>query len=963
MLSIHLFGPLRLTYDGEALRFAALPKTLPLLAYLLINRETPLPRAALAFTLWPDASEESARNNLRRHLYELRRVLPPAPDDAPWVLAGGTTVQWNPAAPCWLDVTVFEAACRDPERLAEAVALYRDDLLPSVDEEWLLFERERLRALLLAALAQLIDQRRAAGDFPAAIDYAATLLRREPLREDVVRTLMTLRAESGDLPGALLEYRRFEQEVRVELDVPPTAETSALYDSLARSAVTQEALRHAHPAVAPAPAAALPAAPESPRHNLPAQLTSFVGRSQEIADIRAMLARSQDPVRLLTLVGPGGSGKTRLALEAAARLVDAGSFGDGVFFVPLAALTDSADVAAAIASALHLAAQGGAAPAELLAPYLRQKQLLLVLDNFEHVAAAAPLLADLLAAAPGLAVLATSRVPLRLYGEQEYLVAPLPLPDLADLPAFDDLARNPAVELFLIRSRAVNPAYMLRREDAATVAEICARLDGLPLAIELAAAHSKLYPPQALLARLSRRLSFLENRVRQAERRHQTLRATLDWSYHLLGATEQTLLAQLAVFAQSFTLEAAEAVCSLDGETDIFVALAALCDHSMVQPAQTGRGVRFVMLTTVHEYATSLLADDARERLQQRHAAFYAAFAQEAGRAIYGAQQAEWLAAVRDEEDNLRAALRWTLAPGSASMSVVDGLHIARGLARFWQISGRIVEGRTWFAQAAAVLDAAPVGDQVEVLGQAGLFAQLQGDHAAAFAFHERALALARSTGDETLIAFALYSLGSSAGRAGDAARAAELLSECLALRRRLFPATVTEAQLALTLNNLAVSYVNVGDFAQAEALYVESLGLKRKNDDKVGIATALVNLGDLAMRRGDYARAAALKRESIELRVELNDQLGLTKALDQIAELAVLREDYARAATLFAACTAAYDRLHAQRTAHIAAELQAYLKSIQQHLSPADFARATALGERMGLDEAIRFALATARG
>lgn len=957
MLRIHFLGPLRLEYNDAPHRFAALPKTLPLLAYLLLNRMAPLPRSTVAFTLWPDLDEESARSNLRRHLYELRRTLPPVADACPWVKVDSATVQWNPAAPCWLDVAAFEAACRTPDRLAEVIELYQGDLLPSVDEEWLIFARERLRTDFLAALTKLIKQRQSAGDFVGAIVAATTLLRHAPLREDIVRTLMTLRADSGDLPGALLEYRRFEQELRRELDAPPTAETGAHYDALARRAVTQEVLRQP---VEPAPAGEQPAtdAPGAPalRTNLPAQLTSFVGRAQELADIRVLLGRSQAPVRLLTLVGPGGSGKTRLALEAAARLLEEDIFPDGVFFAPLAALTGPGEVVAALATTLRVTEGSGALKDRLLARVQGQR-LLLVLDNFEHVDAAAPLIAELLAAAPGLAFLVTSRVALRIYGEQEYPVAPLPLPDLDDLPAYGSLAHIPSIELFIIRSRAVNPAYTLRPEDAATIAEICVRLDGLPLAIELAAARSKLYPPAALLARLSNRLAFLENRARDAELRHQTLRATLDWSYRLLGAAEQKLLARLAVFARSFTAEAAETVCS-DATFDVLDALGALCDHSMLQPTQMERGVRFVMLTTMHDYADQLLDPADRAALQQRHVAYYEEFARQAGRQLYGAQQMAWLAAIREEEDNLRAALRCAFTAGADTLRMLHGMRIARGLARFWQISGRIAEGRGWFDQAIAVLDAAPTAEQVEVLGQAGLFAQLQGDHAAALEFQERSLTLARATDDAALLAYALYTLGSSYGRAGDALRAAVLLAECLTLRRQLDPGVVTDAQMALTLNNLAVAYVNTGRFEEAEALYMESLAIKRHNDDKFGIAAALVNLGDLALRRGDYDRATRFTQESLELRVALDDQLGMTRTLDQMAELATLRREYVRAATLFAAATASYIRLQARRTAHVAIETEVYLASIQTELTPDIYQRAAQMGHQMMLDDAVRFAL-----
>ena len=374
----------------------------------------------------------------------------------------------------------------------------------------------------------------------------------------------------------------------------------------------------------------------------------------------------------------------------------------------------------------------------------------------------------------------------------------------------------------------------------------------------------------------------------------------------------------------------------------------------------TARGVRFVMLTTVHEYAGHLLAPADREVLQQRHAAYYEDFAQQAGRQLYGAQQTAWLAAVREEEDNLRACLRWAFAAGADAPRVQQGMRIARGLARCWQIGGRIAEGRGWFDQAIALLDAVPPHEQVEVMGQAGLFAQLQGDHAAALDIQARALALARTTGDAALLAYALYTLGSTYGRAGDAPRAADLLAQCLTLRRQLYPGAVTDAQMALTLNNVAVAYVNNGRYAEAEALYTESLAIKRRNDDKFGIASGLINLGDLALRRGDFGRAAQFTRESMELRAALGDQLGLTRALDQMAELAVRCEDYPRAATLFAAATAAYDRVQASRTAHVAIEMEVHLASIQANMTPESYAHAVQMGQRMTLDEAVRFALST---
>jgi tetratricopeptide (TPR) repeat protein len=365
------------------------------------------------------------------------------------------------------------------------------------------------------------------------------------------------------------------------------------------------------------------------------------------------------------------------------------------------------------------------------------------------------------------------------------------------------------------------------------------------------------------------------------------------------------------------------------------------------------------MLTTVHEYAAALLAPAESERLQARHAAYYVTFAQQVERELYRPQQVTWLAMARAEEDNLRVALSWSLASGEPGERVLQGMRIAKALARYWQIAGRLAEGRAWLIQAVAVRYAAPVDLQVEVLGHAGLFAQLQGDYAAASALHEDVLTLAHDSGNAALVAQALYSLGTAAGRSGDPARASELFAECLAIRRKLPPGAVTEAQLALTLNNLAVSHLMRDEYAPARALLEESLALKRKSGDQVAIATALVNLGDLAFREGDLERAEALQRESMQLRVAIDDKLGLAKSLDHMGDVAAMRGHYLRAATLFAASLAAHNEIQATRALSTAQQVEKRIALVRAALDPQAYAAATARGERMTLDEAVRYALA----
>jgi len=431
-------------------------------------------------------------------------------------------------------------------------------------------------------------------------------------------------------------------------------------------------------------------------HNLPPQLTGLVGRERDVAVVAALLRR--DDGRLLTLTGPPGVGKTRLSLAAAERLLDL--FADGVFFVALAPVTDPDQVAPVIAGALGLREEGGRSVGESLRAHLRARHMLLVLDNFEHVATAAVLVVDLLTACPRLTVLVTSRAPLHVRGEQTFAVSPLALPDATHPPPADALTQYSAIELFLQRARAHAPDFELTVANAPAVAAICRHLDGLPLAIELAASRIALLPPQALLARLERRLSLLIAGAHDLPRRQRTLRAAIAWSYDLLAADERALFARLGIFVGGCTLEAAEAVCRAacgaagdrrDTELD---GLASLMDKSLLRMAAAGQGEpRFGMLETIREYALERLAARGdEEESRRRHAGYYLALAEAAEPELTGPTQGMWLERLEHEGDNLRAALRWTRESGE----IETGLRLAGALWRFWYTRGYQREGRGW---------------------------------------------------------------------------------------------------------------------------------------------------------------------------------------------------------------------------------------------------------------------------
>src|SRR5829696_5077666 len=457
-------------------------------------------------------------------------------------------------------------------------------------------------------------------------------------------------------------------------------------------------------------------------NNLPLQLTPLIGREREIDEVCRRL-RSPE-VRVLTLTGPGGAGKTRLALQTGADLLE--EFEDGVFFVSLATIIDPELVPSTIAGSLGLKEGAGQSLTETLEGYLQQKHLLLILDNFEQVLEGAPVVGELVRACPRLKVLTTSRIPLRLYGEREYPVPPLELPDPVHLPSLERLTQYEAVRLFVQRARAVKPDFEVTNQSAPAVAEICVHLDGLPLAIELAAARTKLLPPQALLSRLSNRLKLLKGGARNLPARQQTLRATIDWSYDLLTEEEKIFFGRLSVFSGGHTLEAAEEVCDPEGNLDVLEVVGSLLEKSLLRREQGADGEpRFVMLETVHEYAREKLEESGEaEEVKRRHAEYFVALAEEAHPELKGQDQLEWLQRLEAEHDNTRAALTWALRQEKVEL----GLRLAGALQRFWWTRGYDSEGRRWLEGALAMDGRGSVESRAMALAGVGALASHQGD-------------------------------------------------------------------------------------------------------------------------------------------------------------------------------------------------------------------------------------------
>jgi predicted ATPase/DNA-binding winged helix-turn-helix (wHTH) protein len=606
--------------------------------------------------------------------------------------------------------------------------------------------------------------------------------------------------------------------------------------------------------------------PESYPNNLPSQLTSLIGRKVELAEIESLLRQTH--LRLLTLTGSGGTGKTRLALEAAAGLLQ--HFANGVFFVALAPVNDPDLVVSAIAQTLGITEASDKPLVGALKRYLRDKEVLLLLDNFEQLLRAAPLVTELLATCPQLKVLVTSRAVLHLQGEYEFPVQPLGVPDQASSQSVEALLEYASIALFTQRARAVKPDFEIKIETAQLVAEICTRLDGLPLAIELAAAQVKVLPPRAMLARLDNRLKLLIGGARDLPARQQTMRSTIEWSYDLLDEPEKKLFRRLAVFVGGFTLEAAEVVCNVASENriDILQIVAALTDKSLLRQSEQPDGEpRFMILETIREYAFEQLeAIGETSKARRRHANFFLELIERVEPELSGANQGTWLDRLETEHGNLRAALIWA----RENREVELGSRIAGALGRFWLMHSYLSEGRERLAEFLALTGPdARTETRAKLLTSAATLAQNQGDYTAARSLFDESLAIWQEIGNKERIAASLTSLGWIAWRQSDYPAARALSQEGLVLNRKLG----NKQGIAHSLNNLGFVAHHEGDYATARCFHEESLSLRGELGDKRGIAFAQANLGWAIHKLGDYEQAANLLEEARALFKHLGDK------------------------------------------------------------------------------------------
>jgi predicted ATPase/DNA-binding CsgD family transcriptional regulator len=692
--------------------------------------------------------------------------------------------------------------------------------------------------------------------------------------------------------------------------------------------------------------------PAGPGASLPRPLTSFVGRDRDVAAVRCLLGGD---ARLVTLTGPGGVGKTRLAIQAAAAVRAA--FPDGVWFVPLAPLQNPALVAATIAHALGLREGPGCCAADVIAVFLRDRRSLLVLDNVEQLLPAAPLVADLLTACSATTALVTSRAPLRVSGEQVYPVSPLALPASARPAAVADLAAVESVRLFVTRARAAAPSFSLTEDNAHAVAAICHRLDGLPLAIELAAARAAVLPPAALLVRLQHRFQILVGGPRDQPARLRTLRAAIGWSHDLLGPAEQALLRRLAVFVGGFSLEAAEAIASAAGDPqrDVLNGVTALVDASLLQAReQPGGEFRFDMLESVREYALERLADSGeQDAVQDRHLVWCLALAEATDTELQSVTPGAWLRRLEDEHDNIRAALAWAADRGETE----TGLRLAGALFWFWMFR-HAGEGRSWLERYLAEGGiVAPAVRARALVALAVLTRSFEGDEVRAAALLEEALALRRQLGDTPGTARALAHLAMATVWGEDLDRAAMLAGEGLELARAVDDALAAGG----CLGALALVARGRGDAAMAQTLLEEAAASLRRSGFRWGIAWALGHLAELARARGDLAEALARLGESVALYDEAGDAWGAARALAAAAAVATAAGQFAVAARFFGAAEAWREAIGALPNPVDLPAYECAAAAARGGLGQASFAAAWATGRALSMNQAVAEAASVA--
>jgi predicted ATPase/DNA-binding SARP family transcriptional activator len=949
-LTISLLGSIQITLDGEPVTDFATDKVRALLAYLVVEANRPHRRDALAGLLWPDQPQARARQSLRQTISYLRRTLGDqdnGSDDKPFLLVTRRTVQFNAESDHWLDVAAFKALARDcrahrhsrlrtclpcTRRLEQMAELHQGSFMEQfflIDsnpfEEWASLEREWLHQWAIEALSHLAHYYGRRGDYAQARQYAWRQVALEPWREEAHRHLMHLLALDGQRSAALTQYEKCRRVLDEELGVEPTAETTALYEQIRLGELR----------------------PPARLHNLPPPPTPFVGREEELAELADLLANPG--CRLVTLIGPGGIGKTRLALQAAAEHI--GAFEHGIFFVSLASVGATELVVPTLAGALEFSFYGPEDTTEQLLNYLRGKQMLLVLDNLEHILEGSGLLADILKCAPGVALLVTSRERLNLREEWVYEVKGLTYPITGE--ATEKSESYSAVRLFLQTARQARRRFELSETRTPHVVRICQIVAGMPLGVELAAAWVQVRSCEEIAQEIEQNLDVLTTRLRNVPERHRSLRAAFEHSWNLLSEQEKTVFHRLSVFRGGFQAAAAAEVAAASPSI-----LLALVDKSLLYRDASDR---YQVHELLRQYTAEKLEEVAheRERTEALHSGYYAAFLQQWEEALRGERQGEALEAIGAEIDNVRRAWRWALTQIESGQDAELALDVVRrsttSLYLFYATRDWYQEGEEAFGQAAAALESldrlsgVPAGEKERLLGRLlahqgkcceftahsdkarelfetslaifhrlgldgqretalplhglGYMAHIRGEYEQAEQYLQDSMAVYRKAEDGWGIATALANLSLVARRQGTFEEAKRRAQASLALRREIGD----RRGIASSLSNLGLVYCDLGEYAEAKKALEEALQICRQLDYKVGIGNVTTGLCQASFRLGDVDAAEQYGRESLTVYQDIGDYWGVAIAFNNLGCMAAELGDYAKAKRLYQESIAVY--------------------------------------------------------
>lgn len=972
LFRIELFGEFRVVQEDRVVTRFRTRKAAYLLAYLALHLGQSHLREKLADLFWPDLGLDAGLDNLSTSLSALRRTLETAPLPSGTLLwADRTFVRLN-AAVVTTDAGEFDHLIQsalktnDPARqaatLERAVKLYRGDLIPDCYDDWAMTEQARYRERYADALEQWGTALERIGETEAALDAARRAEHADPYREGACRLKMRLYATQGRGAAALETFEAFRDRLKADLGIAPSRETSDLAEALRSGSAATESTPPTQTLDAPSSPAgpSVTIGPPSPPTALPVPLSRFYGREKDLHALESLLSLPSTNentltgpggrVRLVTVTGPGGSGKTRLAIEAGHRLVEA--FGGRVWHVPLEETTDPQRIAPSIARVLKIAPSTTVDPLEQIVGTLGRRPALLILDNFEQllredassgqVSSSVRLIRILLERLPELRCLITSQQSLCLGGEHEIHLHPFPIPEETDSP--EQLLRFDCVALYSDRAKSVKPDFQLNPNNAASVVRLCRKLDGIPLAIEMAAAWARLLPPETILERLEPRISALEGRRRDLPARQQSLRAAIEWSVGLLPPDLQRFFERLSVFRGGWTLEAAEAVC---GEHALD-SLAHLQERSLIMGEEDSAVPRYRFLESLREYAAEQLAEHGEnDRWQGEHARYFLHLAETGAEKLSGPEMPAWLERLEREHDNLRAALSWGLENEHPDFAV----RLAGKLRRFWELHGHLREGRQWLE---AALERSSTRDlsRVRALSAAGNMAREQGDYDSAEIRYTECLELSRELDDRWGIAETLQHLGLLARGRGLFDIARSFHEESLSLMRELGHSQGIANNL-FCLGGLAQLQ---GHPADARRYWTECAEIDRRNGVKGG--SVLWGFAGLAYDEGDDEEALRIWKQSLVEHQEIGDLKGAAAIFEGMMKIAARKSQYERAWVLWGVANALREAVGSSLSPMNLRGYLADLQPAQEVLGEAASKRAYERGRAMKRDDAIRFAL-----